>query len=130
MPRYFSNRIFNHTAAHDSQYSGGLKLLNRKAFGIARLKNPLHLFQGYICLLPAPFKIQITVPVPTETSFQEVTPSTPGTLPAFSNLRHRTQEKGFHFLSFTLFSQTSFQYIQALHLFLPPPNLELWLTDF
>ncbi len=124
-PQPFSIRIFNHTAAHDSQYPGGLKLLNRKAFSIARQKNPLHFIPVIHLPFVRPVKIQNNVPVPTETSFREVSPSTPGTLPAFSNLRHRAQEKGFHFLSFTLFSQTSFRHIQALHLFLPPPNLEL-----
>lgn len=46
MPRHFSNRIFNHTAAHDSQFTGGVKLLNRKAFGNALQKNPLHSIPG------------------------------------------------------------------------------------
>ncbi len=124
MPRHFSNRIFNHTAAHDSQFPGGLKLLNRKAFDIARQKNPLHFISGIHLPFARPVKIQITVPVPPGTSFREVFPSLAGTLPSFSNLRHRTHEKGFHSPPFTLFSQTSFRYIQSLHLFLPPPNLE------
>jgi len=97
MPQHFSYRIFNHTAAHDSQFPGGLKLLNRKAFGIARQKNPLHFIPVIHLPSVCPVKIQITVPVPPVTSFREVVPSLSETLPAFSNLRHRTQEKGFHF---------------------------------
>ncbi len=46
MPRHFSNRIFNHTAAHDSQFPDGLKPLNRKAFGNTQQKNPLHFIPG------------------------------------------------------------------------------------
>ncbi len=77
MPRHFSNRIFNYTAAHDSHFPGGLKLLNRKASGIARQKNPLH----FIPEIHLPFarldKIQINVPVPTGTTFREVYPAYP-----------------------------------------------------
>ncbi len=92
MHRHSSNRIFIHTAAHDSQFPGGLKLFNRKAFGIALQKNPLHIISGIHLHFARLDKIQITVPVPPVSSFREVLPTLFKTLPAFSSLRHRTQE--------------------------------------